>query len=42
MDKLSVLFDILFAAIVSRETMTWHQWIGGGLVLTGAVVLAVK
>jgi uncharacterized membrane protein len=42
MDKLSVLFAILFAAIVLRETLTRHQWIGGGLVLTGAVILAVK
>src|SRR5437762_703939 len=42
MDKLSVLFAILFAAIVLRETLTWHQWLGGGLVLTGAVILAFK
>ncbi|MEY2494981.1 MAG: bacterial/archaeal transporter family protein [Verrucomicrobiota bacterium] len=42
MDKLSVLFAILFAAIVLRETLTWHHLIGGGLVLAGAVVLAVK
>jgi uncharacterized membrane protein len=42
MDKLSVLFAILFAAIVLRETVTWHHWIGGGLVLRGAVILALK
>jgi transporter family protein len=42
MDKLSVLFAILFAVIVLRETLTWHQWLGGGLVLTGAVILALK
>jgi bacterial/archaeal transporter family protein len=42
MDKLSVLFAILFAAVVLRETLTWHHWIGGGLVLTGAVILAFK
>ncbi len=42
MDKLSVLFAILFAAIVLRETLTWHQWLGGGLVLMGAVILAFK
>ncbi|MEY2536814.1 MAG: bacterial/archaeal transporter family protein [Verrucomicrobiota bacterium] len=42
MDKLSVLFAILFAAIVLRETLTWHHWVGGSLVLTGAVVLAFK
>jgi transporter family protein len=42
MDKLSVLFAILFAAIVLGETLTWHHWLGGGLVLTGAVILAFK
>jgi uncharacterized membrane protein len=42
MDKLSVLFAILFAAIVLRETLTWHHWLGGELVLTGAVTLAFK
>jgi transporter family protein len=42
MDRLSVLFAILFAAIILRETLTWHQWIGGGLVLTGAVILSFK
>jgi hypothetical protein len=42
MDKPSVLFAILFAAIVLRETLTWHHWLGGGLVLTGTVILAFK
>jgi len=42
MDKLSVLFAIILAAIVLRENVTWHQWLGGGFVLTGAVVLALK
>jgi len=42
MDKLSVLFAILFAAIVLHETLTWHHWLGGGLVLMGAVILALK
>jgi len=42
MDKLSVLFAILFAAVVLGETLTWHQWLGGGLVLMGAVILALK
>src|SRR5438132_553233 len=42
MDKLSVLFPILFAAVVLHETLTWHHWFGGGLVLTGAIILAFK
>jgi Predicted membrane protein len=31
MDKLSVLFAIILAAVVLRENVTWHQWLGGGL-----------
>jgi transporter family protein len=42
MDKLSVLFAMLFATIFLGEVLTWHQWLGGGLVLTGAVILAFK
>ena len=42
MDKLSVLFAIVFAAIILREPLTWHHWLGGGLVLTRAVILAFK
>jgi uncharacterized membrane protein YdcZ (DUF606 family) len=26
----------------NRQDLTRHQWIGGGLVLTGAVILASK
>ncbi len=39
-DKLSVVVAIVLAAIFLRERMTWHHWVGGGLILTGAVVLA--
>jgi len=39
-EKLTVLFAIILAAVVLRENVTWHHWLGGGLVLTGAVVLA--
>jgi transporter family protein len=42
MDKLSVLFAFILAAVVLRENVTWHHWLGGGLVLAGAVVLAIK
>ncbi len=41
-DKLSVVFAIALAAIVLREHLTWHQWVGGALVVSGAVVLAWK
>ncbi len=39
-DKLSVVVAIVLAAIFLRERLTWHQWVGGALIFTGAVVLA--
>ena len=39
-DKLSVVFVIAFAALFLRETLTWQQWVGGLLIVTGAIVLA--
>ena len=41
-DKLSVIFAILFAGIFLRESLTWHHWLGGTLILCGAAVLAWK
>jgi transporter family protein len=39
-DKLSVVIAIALAAIFLHERLTWHHWLGGGLILTGALVLA--
>ena len=39
-DKLSVVVAIALAAIFLHERMTWHHWVGGALIFTGAVVLA--
>jgi transporter family protein len=39
-DKLSVVIAIVLAAIFLHEKMTWHHWVGGALIFTGAVVLA--
>ena len=39
-DKLSVVVAIALAAIFLHEHLTWHQWVGGSLILTGAVILA--
>jgi bacterial/archaeal transporter family protein len=39
-DKLSVVFVIVFAVLFLHEPMTWHQWVGGALILIGALVLA--
>jgi bacterial/archaeal transporter family protein len=39
-DKLSVVVAIALAAIFLHEQLTWHHWVGGTLIFTGAVVLA--
>ena len=39
-DKLSGVFAIALAAITLHERLTWQHWIGGGLVVAGAIVLA--
>ncbi len=41
-DKLSVIFAIILAGIFLHQRLTWHQWLGGSLILGGAVVLAFK
>lgn len=41
-DKLSVVFAIALAAIVLHEKLTWHQFVGGALIVSGAIVLAWK
>lgn len=42
MDKLSVVFVIIFAALFLQEQLTWHHWVGGVLIVSGAVILALK
>jgi len=39
-DKLSVVFAIILAALVLREKIGWQHWIGGTLIVLGAVILA--
>jgi transporter family protein len=41
-DKLSVVFAILFAVVLLHEKLGWQQWLGGSFVVVGAVILAVK
>ena len=41
-DKLSVVFVIAMAAVFLGEKLTWRQGVGGGLILAGAMVLALK
>lgn len=39
-DKLSVVFAIVLAAVILREKMTWQHALGGSLIVAGALVLA--
>ena len=41
-DKLSVVFAILLAALVLRERLTWQHAVGGTLIVAGSLVLAWK
>ncbi len=41
-DKLSVVFVLILAACFLGETLTGRQWVGAGLIVAGALVLAVK
>ena len=41
-DKLSVVFVLLFAAIFLHETLTLKTALGGTLIAAGAVILALK
>ena len=40
LDKLSVVFAIAFAALFLREPLTWQHWVGGALIVAGAIVIA--
>ena len=40
-DKLSVVFAILFALIFLQERLGWVQWIGCALMVVGTLLLAV-
>jgi bacterial/archaeal transporter family protein len=39
-DKLSVVFAILLAAVVLGEQLKWQHYLGGALIVSGAVILA--
>jgi transporter family protein len=39
-DKLSVVFVIVLAALFLRERVTWQMGIGGALIVAGSLVLA--
>lgn len=39
-DKLSVVFAIVLAAVVLGEKLQWQHYVGGALIVTGALILA--
>jgi transporter family protein len=41
-DKLSVVVAVAFAALFLHEELTWQHYLGGALIVSGAVVLAWK
>ena len=38
-DKLSVVFAIALAAVVLGEKLNWHHYVGGMLIVCGAIIL---
>ena len=41
-DKLSVVFAIALAAIFLKEHIGWQHWVGGVLIVSGAILLALR
>lgn len=41
-DKLSVVFVMILAAAFLGERLSWPQWLGGGFVLAGVILIAWK
>ena len=39
-DKLSALVAMILAVLFLGEHLTWQHWLGGGLIVTGAVLIA--
>ena len=39
-DKSSVLFAIVFAAVLLKERLTWQHAVGGLFIVAGALILA--
>jgi bacterial/archaeal transporter family protein len=40
-DKLSVVVAMVLAVVFLGETLSWKHWIGGGLIVAGAIVLTM-
>jgi len=41
-DKLSVVFAIALAALFLGERLVWQHWVGGVLIVIGAIIIVTK
>jgi transporter family protein len=41
-DKLSVVFAIIFAVLFLGEQLKWQHWTGAAFILAGALLMAIK
>jgi len=41
-DKLSVVFAIALAGLFLGEEIGWQHWLGGSLIVAGAIIIATK
>jgi transporter family protein len=41
-DKLSVVFALVLAALFLGERLDWQHWVGGGLIVSGAVLITTR
>jgi transporter family protein len=39
-DKLSVVVAMVLAVVFLRESLTWQHWVGGGLIVSGTILIA--
>src|SRR5438552_18318132 len=40
-DKLSVVVAMILAALFLHEHLTWNHWLGGALIVSGTIVIAL-
>lgn len=40
-DKFSVVVAMVLAALFLGEALTWHHWLGGALIVAGAILVAL-
>jgi transporter family protein len=40
-DKLSVVVVMILAVLFLGENLSWQHWLGGGLIVSGTIVLTI-